>query len=126
MPGTSVLAIGLDPTCADPATFGGLSPDAVKSYVVAQLALLQAQGYDVESCLICPGESAEDTLKRALEARTFDCVVIGAGLRQPASQLLLFERIINLVHERAPQARICFNTKPADTIDAVQRWVPSS
>jgi hypothetical protein len=50
-------------------------------------------------------------------------VVIGAGLRQPASQLLLFEKMINLIHTLAPAAKICFNTTPADTVDAVQRWI---
>jgi hypothetical protein len=33
--------------------------------------------------------------------------------------LLLFEKIINLVHGLAPAARICFNTTPADTVKAV-------
>jgi hypothetical protein len=49
--------------------------------------------------------------------------VIGAGLREPPSRLLLFEQIINLVHALAPQARICFNATPADTAEAVQRWL---
>jgi len=35
----------------------------------------------------------------------------------------LFERVLNAVHEFAPQARICFNTGPYDTAEAVQRWV---
>jgi hypothetical protein len=35
----------------------------------------------------------------------------------------LFETIINLVHALAPEARICFNTTPADTAEAVQRWI---
>jgi len=58
-----------------------------------------------------------------LTSRRFDCVVIGAGLREPPSRLLLFEQIINLVHALAPQARICFNATPADTAEAVQRWL---
>ena len=49
--------------------------------------------------------------------------MIGAGLREPRERLHLFERIINLVHLAAPQTRICFNTTPADTAEAVQRWV---
>jgi formylmethanofuran dehydrogenase subunit B len=58
-----------------------------------------------------------------LKSNSFDCVVIGAGLRQPASQLVLFEKIINLVHTLAHTAKICFNTTPADTLEAVQRWI---
>jgi hypothetical protein len=37
--------------------------------------------------------------------------------------LLLFEKLINPVHARAPNAKICFNTTPSDTVEAVQRWV---
>jgi hypothetical protein len=59
----------------------------------------------------------------ALRSKTFDCIVIGAGLRQPAPRLLLFEKIINLVHTLAPAARICFNTNPAGTAAAVRRWI---
>jgi hypothetical protein len=37
--------------------------------------------------------------------------------------LLLFEKIINLVHALAPNAKICFNSNPADSAAAVQRWI---
>jgi hypothetical protein len=37
--------------------------------------------------------------------------------------LLLFEKITNLVHGLAPAASISFNTTPADTAQAVQRWI---
>ena len=57
-----------------------------------------------------------------LDARQFDCVLFGAGLRAPDC-LLLFERLLNVVHSRAPGARLCFNTTPADSAEAVQRWV---
>ena len=33
------------------------------------------------------------------------------------------EKLLNLVHERAPHARLCFNTTPADSTEAVRRWV---
>ena len=59
----------------------------------------------------------------ALASKRFDCVVIGAGLREPPERLLLFEKIINLVHAFAGDASICFNTTPADTAEAVQRWI---
>jgi hypothetical protein len=47
---------------------------------------------------------------------------MGAGLRAP-THLRLFEKLLNLVHGQAPHAKICFNTTPADTAEAVQRWV---
>jgi len=37
--------------------------------------------------------------------------------------LLLFEKLINVVHAQAPDAKICFNTTPADTSEAVRRWI---
>jgi hypothetical protein len=48
--------------------------------------------------------------------------MIGAGLRAPA-QLLQFETVLNLVHARAPGAKICLNTNPSDSAEAVRRWV---
>ena len=122
----SVLAIGLDPIFADLKSFPGLTPELVRHYVDAQIERLRLAGYDAVSCLIDLGETAEAVVERALRSRTFDCVVIGAGLRQPAANLRLFERIINRVHGLAPSASICFNTSPADTLDAVQRWVQAS
>ena len=83
-----------------------------------------ALGYEPEVCLIDLGETAEQVVTAALQSRKFDCIVIGAGLRQPPPRLPLFEKIINLIHAHAPPStRICFNTTPADTVEAVQRWV---
>jgi hypothetical protein len=119
----SVLAIGIDPAVADFTTLPGLTPELVRNYIDAQIEQVQALGYDVESCLIDLGDTAEAVAAAALKSKPFDCVVIGAGLRQPAPQLLPFERIINLVHALAPNAKICFNSNPADTAAAVQRWI---
>jgi hypothetical protein len=83
---------------------------------------LRGLGYEVHSCLIDPEDTAARVLERLLEARRYDCVMIGAGLRAPA-QLRQFENVVNLVHARAPGAKICFNTNPSDTAEAVQRWV---
>jgi len=119
----AVLAIGIEPALADLAAVPELTPELIRSYIDAQTKQLRALGYDAEMCLIDLGETAEQVATRALSSRSFDCVVIGAGLRVPPPQLLLFEKIINLVHTLAPAARICFNTNPGDTVQAVQRWV---
>jgi len=117
-----VLALGLDPAFADFTQLPGLTPALIESYIDAQLERLRGLGYEVESCLVDLGETAEEVAARHLAAGPFDCVVMGAGLRAP-EQLLLFERLLNLVHARAPRANICFNTTPADTAEAVQRWL---
>jgi hypothetical protein len=119
----TVLAIGIEPGFVDFSAFPGLSLELVRNYIEAQIEQLRALGFDVESCLIDLGETAEAVATQALTSRQLDCVVIGAGLREPMPRLLLFEKIVNLAHTHAPQARICFNTTPADTAAAVLRWI---
>jgi hypothetical protein len=118
-----VLAIGLDPDYADFTDLPGLTPAVVRAYIDAQIEEMRALGYEVESCLVGAGEQAHLAVESVLRSRTFDCVVIGNGLRTPPAQLLLLERIINAVHELARDSRIAFNTKPSDTAEAARRWV---
>jgi hypothetical protein len=118
----SVLALGLDPNVVDAQAVSGLAPDLIRAFIDTQLDRIRACGYDVESCLVDGGDTAESVLTHHLRTRTFDCVMIGAGLRAP-ERLLLFENLLNVVHALAPAARICFNTSPADSVDAVQRWL---
>ena len=101
----------------------GLTDELLTSYIEAQIEQLRAMGYEADSCLIDLGETAEAVAATALRSKRFDCVMIGAGLRRPPERLHLFEKIINLVHVFAPEARICFNTTPADTVEAVRRWI---
>jgi hypothetical protein len=115
----SVLALGLDPVFVE---VPGFSPELVRSFLESQLDRVRGLGYEVESCFVDTGATAESAVRRAIGSRTFDCVLLGAGLRAP-EHVFLFERLVNVVHEHAPQARICFNTTPEDTAEAVQRWI---
>jgi hypothetical protein len=119
----SVLAIGIDPVFVDFSALPQFTPEMFRSYIDAQLERVRGMGYDVTSCLIDLGDTAEAVTAQALKSQAFDCVLIGAGLRQPPERLVLFEKIINLIHRLAPAACICFNTTPADTAEAVQRWL---
>ncbi len=118
-----VLAIGLDPAFVDFTAIPQFTPEMFRSYIDAQLDRLRDAGFEVVSCLIDTGETAEAVTAAALQASQFDCIVIGAGLRLPPERLPLFEKVLNLVHALAPAARICFNTTPADTAEAVRRWI---
>jgi hypothetical protein len=69
------------------------------------------------------GKTAEAAVASRLHAKQYDCVIIGAGVRTNPKYFLLFERLLNVVHELAPKARIGFNTNPTDTVDAVKRWL---
>jgi len=122
----SVLVIGLDPTLIDfsqPGYAPGMDATKVFAGLKSSEEELTGLGYSVQMCLTDFGETAEAVVQGRLEQRRFDCVLIGAGVRANPSNLLLFEKLINVVHEHAPQAKICFNTLPSDTAAAVQRWL---
>ncbi|WP_232756591.1 hypothetical protein, partial [Vulcanococcus limneticus] len=34
-----------------------------------------------------------------------------------------YSRCPNVIHEQAPNSKICFNTNPSDTLEALQRWI---
>lgn len=123
----AVLAIGIDPNLIDfsgPefAAFPGMNAEKVFAGLRQSEAALRQAGYDAEFCLIDFGATAKEVVASRLKARPWDVVLIGAGVRVPPSNFLLFEQLINVIHEHAPQAKICFNTHPGDTAEAVQRW----
>jgi|SRR5580700_11390685 hypothetical protein len=35
---------------------------------------------------------------------------------------LLFEKVMNAIHQKAPSAKLCFNTNPSNTAEAILRW----
>ena len=121
----AVLAIGIDPAFADLNAIQGFTAEMVRAYLDSQINRVTEFGYDVETCLIDLGDTAEQVVERALRSKPFDCVVIGAGLREPPELLLLFEKVLNLVHALAPGARIAFNSNPTDTAEAAHRWLAS-
>ena len=122
----SVLVIGLDPALIDfsmPGYAPGLNAAKVLIGLKSSEEELTSLGYSVQMCLTDFGETAESVVKTQLKQKPFDCILIGAGVRANPSNFILFEKLINVVHENAPQARLCFNTSPSDTADAVKRWL---
>lgn len=124
----SVLMIGLQPELIDfsrpeYAAFPGLDAAKVMASLQADEDRLNGLGYDARMCLTDFGETAESVVKAVLEVRAFDVVMIGAGVRTISTNFLLFEKLVNVVHAHAPTSKICFNTKPSDTAEAVQRWL---
>ena len=70
------------------------------------------------------GKTAEAVLTDALTTSRYDCIMIRTGLRVVPPYFLLFEKLINIVHRHAPaSSKLCFNSNPADTAEAVKRWV---
>lgn len=130
MPQTSVAMIGLEPTLIDfsnpaYAAYPGMTAAKVQAGLDADVEKLNTLGYAAELCLVDLGETAESVLRQRLQSRTFDCILVGAGVRLVAQNTPLFEKLINVVHECAPRSKLCFNTGPTDSAQAVQRWFPS-
>jgi len=124
----SVLVIGLQPTLinfSDPeyVAFPGMDAAKVLAGLKEGKDSLVNLGYDVQMCLTDFGDTAEAVVQTQLEQKRFDCILIGAGVRTIVGNFLLFEKLINVVHAHAPQAKLCFNTKPNDTAEAVLRWL---
>jgi len=97
----------------------------VRAGLEADAAYLNALGYDAELCLTDFGETAGTVLDERLKKKSFDCILIGAGVRLIARNTPLFEKLVNVAHVDAPRAKLCFNTKPTDTAAAVQRCLPA-
>ena len=124
----TILLIGIDPSLIDftnPefSAFPGLTAEKVEAGIKGSINKLIELGYDAQLCWTDFGQTAIDVLERHLKKEQFDCVLIGAGIRKPESNFLLFEKMINTIHEFAPKAKTCFNTNPTDTIEAVKRWL---
>ena len=121
-----VLLVGLDPDIVDytKSPVPDLTAAKVRAAVEADGAKLETLGYSVKVLYVDDGNRAETTLTNELTTSRYDCIMIGAGLRVVPPYFLLFERFINIVHRHAPAStKLCFNSNPADTAEAVKRWV---
>ena len=121
-----LLLLGLDPDMVDysKSPVPGLTAAKVRSAIEADRAKLEELGYSVTVLYVDAGEKAEALLADTLATDRYDCIMIGAGLRTVPPYFLLFEKLINVIHQHAPAStRLCFNTNPIDTAEAVQRWV---
>jgi hypothetical protein len=121
-----VLLVGLEPEIVDysKSPVPGLTAAKVRTAVEGDKAKLEALGYDVTSLYVDDGKTAEAALTAEFSASGYDCIMIGAGLGIVPPYFLLFEKVINVVHRHAPATtKVCFNTNPSDTAEAVLRWV---
>jgi hypothetical protein len=108
---------------SDPALPPGFDANKINAAIAIGLAKLKERGWQADLCMIAPDETAGPVLEQQLASATYDCVVIGGGLRLPPKGLILFEQVVNAVHRAAPQASIAFNTRPEDTAEAAARWL---
>src|SRR6187549_3489070 len=102
-----ILIVGLDPYTLDfslPGFPPGLTADKVELGIEAEREHLKGLGYGTEKCWLDNGVLDLSPLEEQLKAKQFDGVVVGAGVRVPPFYFILFEKIINVIHENAPGA----------------------
>jgi len=117
-----VMLVGWHPSVVNYDKWPGLTPERLEVALRADEKKLNDLGYDAEIGFIYSGETATEQLEKSLKENAYDVVLIGAGVRKDDDHFLVFEKLVNIVHEHAPNARIAFNTGPTDSDVAVQRW----
>ena len=125
---TRILLVGYDSETvdfSDPALPSGMTAEKIHAGIEVALKQFAARGWEADVGFIRPDETAGPAVERLLVSTSYDCVVIGAGVRLPPLRLAFFEAVINAVHKAAPGAAIAFNTQPEDSADAAARWLPA-
>jgi trans-aconitate methyltransferase len=122
----SVLIIGEDPALIDFSALG-VPPDMDADKVMRGLNRsrdrLERAGYDARILLTRDAETVEAQVSEVLRDHHYDVVVIGAGLRILPPMAGQFERLMNVLHEQAPHAKLAFNSQPDDSDKAALRWL---
>ena len=119
-----VLLLGYAPEnldFSDPAFPPGMTVEKVHGGVAVAMRQFAERGWEADVCLIQPDETAGPAAERQLASKSYDCVVIGAGVRLPPRHLPLLETLIHAVRHAAPGAAIAFNTRPDDSAVAAAR-----
>src|SRR6266705_7095934 len=123
---TRILLVGYDPETvdfADPALPPGMTIEKVHAGIAVAMRQFAERGWEADVGLIRPDETAGPAVERQLASKSYDCVVVGGGVRLPPRSLELFEVVINAIHKAAPGTAIAFNTRPDDSADAAARWL---
>jgi hypothetical protein len=113
-----ILSVGLDPMridFSDPGahTVAGVDAERVIRGLHANKALLSGLGFDFDICLLDYGDTAEPMLRRTLTETTYDCILVGAGIRLIPDNTALFETLMNVIHRTAPDATLVSTPIPA-------------
>ena len=119
----TVLLIGLDPAVVDYAKWPGLTPEKLQAALEGDARRMDEAGFAAQLCFIDHGETAAATVEAALAQN---------GLRRHHDRRRRAHRPcrvppLRAAAQRGPRkgaqaARICFNTGPTDSLDAVKRW----
>src|SRR5258706_3117048 len=99
-----VLFVGQKPETvdfSDPALPPGFNAEKINAGIAVGAARIKERGWRADVCMIEPDETAGPMLEKQLASATYDCVVIGGGLRLPPKGLLVVEIVVKAVHKAA-------------------------
>ncbi|MEM1012217.1 MAG: hypothetical protein AAGI46_08345 [Planctomycetota bacterium] len=118
---TRILLVGIEPDSVDYDKW----PDLTREKLIASgrevVEALTGAGYEPVSNLIDGSPESVDGVRQKLVELRPEVVVIGAGVRADPDRLALFEQLVNVVIAMSPTSRLAFNTRPWDTVEAVER-----
>jgi hypothetical protein len=121
MSNRAVLLIGFEPHAVP-----GVDAAMVETAIAMGQKRFDDAGIEADTCLVKPDDTARPQIIEALRRKPYACVLVGGGIRKPEPMLELFETVINLIRQHAPQAAIAFNTNPMTSLDAALRWLPAT
>ncbi|MFT3697842.1 MAG: hypothetical protein QM831_32175 [Kofleriaceae bacterium] len=115
-----VLIIGFDP-----AQIPGYDPAPVLAAFKASDQLFEAAKVGYRWCTFgLDPDAALTAIEQCFAANeTYDCIIIGGGIRKPDDCVALFEKIVAKLRELAPTTPFAFNTNPTTCLDAALRWI---
>jgi hypothetical protein len=121
-----VLIIGYAPDAVDfgdPAVPPGLNAAIIRDGIEKDLQMMRDRGWKAEYLPIRPNGSLRRDIVERLGDQTYDCIVIGAGVRLTTRRIPEFEQVLAAIRKVSPTTPIAFNSGPNSSVDAVGRWL---
>ena len=84
------------------------------------------RGWEAEHLPIRADESLRRDILDRLASKSYDCIVIGAGVRMTTKHVAEFEQVIDTVRQAASKTPIAFNSSPDSSGEAAARWLSQS
>ena len=121
-----VLVIGYAPDAVDftdPILPPGIDAAKIEAGLERDQQLMRDRGWQPAQLLIRPEEDLDRRIGTHLEGNSYDCIVIGGGIRMTTKHVPELEKVVNAVKQSAPHTPIAFNSGPDTSGDAAARWV---
>lgn len=120
----SILVIGYAPEAVDfsgPAIPPGLDLAAATQGIQTDIARMKDRGWEAEQRPIQAGGRLTRDIEDRRSCDTFDCIIVGAGVRMTTKHISGFEQIIAAVRQCAPNTPIAFRASPDSGAEAAAR-----